>query len=302
MEQPIDIVIPYVNGNDPVWLAKYGLYRPDMRINARFRETYTLKYQLRSIEKNVPWVNNIYLVLAFESQIPEWLDPHAEKLNIVYHKDFIPNNLLPTFNSGVIIPFVNRIPGLSNHFIVTNDDMIFSAPNKFYRYFAKHKAVNRVCIIDEDYKLSDNKLFTKIRYNSVRYFNEYVGSGKMIKYADWHLPQSYIKSDWDEVWQNYGKVLAKTMCGSKFRVSKNINEWMFYYISAYKGNTINAPIDPKGYMLVNDRTKAEEIQNLIDEHHPCICLNDGIQVKGDIWKSVDEMLKGLFPEKSHFEK
>jgi len=300
--EPIDIVVPYVNCNDPHWLYYYGIYRPNTKPNERFEETYTLKYQLRSIEKNVPWVNKIYLVLAFESQIPEWLDPHAEKLKIVYHKDFIPHNLLPTFNSGVIIPFVNRIPGLSNHFIITNDDMIFTAPNMYYRYFAKNKAVNYIKIIDENYKIHDNGLFTKIRYNSVRYFNEYVNSGKMIKYADWHLPQPYIKEVWDDVWNNFGQTLAKTMYGSKFRVSKNINEWMFYYISAYQGSTIHAPIDHKGYLLVKDTVTYDDIQTLIDDRHPCMCLNDGIKTKHIWWKTIDEMLKEVFPDKSHFEK
>ena len=300
--EPIDIVIPYVNSNDPNWLYYYGIYRPERKPNSRFRETNTLKYQLRSIEKNLPWIRNIILVLAFETQVPDWLDVHSEKLRIVYHKDFIPNNLLPTFNSGVIIPFVNRIPDLANHFIISNDDIIFTAPNKEYRYFAKQKAVNYIRTLTEDYKLQDNGLFNHIKYNSVKYFNEFVNSGKMIKYADWHLAQPYIKSDWDEIWMQFGSTLAKAMVGSKFRTSKNINEWMFYYISAYKGNTIHAPIDHKGYMLVTDNINYDDIQNLIDAKHPCICLNDGIRTKLVWWNTIDSIMQDIFPEKSHFEK
>ncbi|WP_407192009.1 hypothetical protein [Citrobacter freundii] len=32
-------------------------------------------------------------------QIPSWIDTKNKKLNIVFHKDFIPEEYLPTFNS-----------------------------------------------------------------------------------------------------------------------------------------------------------------------------------------------------------
>jgi len=299
---PIDIVLPYVNSNDPHWLYYHSLYRTNPKRSARFRETNTLKYQLRSIEKNLPWINKIHLVLAFKTQIPEWLDPRAEKLNIVYHKDYIPKNLLPTFNSGVIIPLVNKIPGLSDHFIVNNDDMLFTIPNTEDRYFIGNKAVNFIQILNEDYKIRTNDLWSHIRYNSVKHFNKYVNSGKMIKYADWHLAQPYLKSDWDEVWKNYGRTILSTMSMSKFRASKNINEWMFYYISAYKGNTIHKPIDHKGFLLVKDSISFDTIQDMINANHPCVCLNDGIKANYSCWNTIEEMLKAKFPDKSHFEK
>lgn len=37
----------------------------------RYRDQGILRYLLRSIEKYTPWVNDVYLVVAYESQIPD---------------------------------------------------------------------------------------------------------------------------------------------------------------------------------------------------------------------------------------
>ena len=56
------------------------------------------------------------------SQIPECVKNY-KKIKIVYHKDVIPEEYLPTYNSGVIELFLWKIKGLSEHYIYVNDDM-----------------------------------------------------------------------------------------------------------------------------------------------------------------------------------
>lgn len=45
-------------------------------------------------------------------------------MHVILHKEIIPKNLLPTFNSTTIEMFLHKIPGLAEHFIYSNDDMI----------------------------------------------------------------------------------------------------------------------------------------------------------------------------------
>ena len=92
----------------------------------RFRPNDYLKYLFRGIEKNMPWINKIHLVVANESQIPAWIDKN--KIHVVLHEDIIPANLLPTFNSSTIEMFYGNIIGLSNRFIYGNDDMFVLNP------------------------------------------------------------------------------------------------------------------------------------------------------------------------------
>lgn len=95
MEEPkIDIVLPFVNGLDPEWQKIHSQYRDDIDYT-RFDGHDILKYVFRSIDRYVPWINTVHLLVMQDSQVPEWID--RDKVHIVYHKDFIPEQHLPIF-------------------------------------------------------------------------------------------------------------------------------------------------------------------------------------------------------------
>ena len=96
----MDAVITYVDGNDPFWKADYQKYTNVPIMDKRFRDWGTLKYLLRGIDKYMPFIDNVYLVVSHPSQVPSWAD--QENLRIVLHKDIIPAEFLPTFNSNPI--------------------------------------------------------------------------------------------------------------------------------------------------------------------------------------------------------
>ena len=70
-----------------------------------------------------PWVRKIHFVTS--GQKPEWLDENNPKLNLVSHKDYIPAQFLPTYNSVVIERYIHKIPGLADHFVYFNVDIMF---------------------------------------------------------------------------------------------------------------------------------------------------------------------------------
>lgn len=116
----MDIVITYVNGSDPLWAADYLSTVGVGPTAKRFRDWGTLRYLLRAVEKNIPFARKVHLVVSRESQVPQWLD--RAKVNVVLHRDFIPQEYLPLFNSSSIEVFLHRIPGLDEEFIYLNDD------------------------------------------------------------------------------------------------------------------------------------------------------------------------------------
>jgi len=79
-----------------------------------------LRYSLRSVHLFAPWVRKIHIVTA--GQVPPWLTPHP-KVQLVDHKEILPSEALPTFNSHAIETALHRIPGLAEHWIYFNDDM-----------------------------------------------------------------------------------------------------------------------------------------------------------------------------------
>ena len=70
----MDIVITYVNGADPVWQEEYRRTLSVPPIVKRYRDFDTLKYLLRGIETNMPFIKNVFLVVSSESQVPAWAD------------------------------------------------------------------------------------------------------------------------------------------------------------------------------------------------------------------------------------
>lgn len=123
----VDYVIPYVDGTDPAWLdlyEKYAHLNPNggdrKEVRKRFSPNRLFKYQFRGLEKFAPWIDTVHLLVQSESQVPAWLD--RGKIHVVLHKDFIPEEFLPTYNSSSFECFLHRIPGLAPCFIYANDD------------------------------------------------------------------------------------------------------------------------------------------------------------------------------------
>jgi hypothetical protein len=85
-----------------------------------------LLYSLRSVQKFLPWINHIYIIT--NDQVPSWLDVENPRITIIDHRDIVPAEYLPTFNSLALTLFLHRIPGLSEHFILSSDDMLVGAP------------------------------------------------------------------------------------------------------------------------------------------------------------------------------
>src|SRR5512141_2898450 len=136
----VDLVCPWVSGQDPRhrekrnhWLERCGLpprlFNPDVR----YVEEDELRYALRSVERFAPWIRKIFIVT--DDQVPPWLDRTNPRIEIVDHRQIIDAECLPTFNTKVIINSLHRIPGLSEHFIYTNDDCFFGQPCRKEDFF-----------------------------------------------------------------------------------------------------------------------------------------------------------------------
>ena len=138
MNEKIDFVVTWVDGNDLKWLEEKKKYEKNARLESnsiiRYRDWELTKYWFRSIEKFAPWVNNIFFVTY--GHFPKWLDTSNKKLRIVKHSEFIPNELLPTYNSNTIEMYLNRIEGLEEKFVYFNDDQFLMEevkPDDFYK-------------------------------------------------------------------------------------------------------------------------------------------------------------------------
>ena len=154
---PVDAVYLWCDGNDPEFIASRIRREHELKINKkcasdeigaamkayldpknRYANNDELKYSLRSLEKYAPWINHIYIVT--NNQRPVWLKNHP-KITIVDHTEIIPGGLLPTFNSCTIEQYIVNIKGLSENFILLNDDIFFNKQTPVSVFFKDDKPI-----------------------------------------------------------------------------------------------------------------------------------------------------------------
>lgn len=139
IDQPIDIVIAWVDGNDLELKKKRHKYltgedASDAVSATRFASNNEIYYNIASILKYVPFYRNIFVVA--DNQRPEFIDEFAaqglcsaDKIRVVDHREIFNGyeEHLPTFNTRSIETMLWNIEGLSDYFIYLNDDFFFNS-------------------------------------------------------------------------------------------------------------------------------------------------------------------------------
>jgi hypothetical protein len=97
-----------------------------------------------SLNRFAPWLNKIYIVTdeqdpQIDERIKELFGEGHIPMEIVDHKTIFRGyeEYLPTFNSISIESMTWRIPGLSEHYIEFNDDLILAAPTRPEDFFTE---------------------------------------------------------------------------------------------------------------------------------------------------------------------
>jgi len=139
----VDAVWTWVDGSDPAWEVErrrrlHDLDDPAARERtrsgpSRYADRGELRWSMRSVHLLAPWVRRLHVVTA--GQVPAWLDVDHPQVNLVDHRDILPAQALPTFNSHAIEAALHRIDGLAEHFCYLNDDMVLSSPRRREDFF-----------------------------------------------------------------------------------------------------------------------------------------------------------------------
>ena len=299
-EFPIDIVIPWVDGGDPVWLESRAQYRPDQEGSSstnRFRDWGLLRYWFRGIEAYAPWVRTIHFVT--NGQHPSWLDLDHPKLHFVRHEDYIPRKYLPLFNSSAIEVFFNRIEGLSEHFIEFNDDTYLTAPATPSTFFVDglpcdaalmgtvnsndldaefpHIALNDTSIINKYFSKKDVLRKQRAKFLSPKYGKDLLRNlglwqtSQFSCFQHQHLPASHVKSIWDEVWSLEGEALEKV--GTyRFRSKDDLTQWVFLEWQICKGAFVPRSTSWGRFVSIGEPIDYDDL--LSSGKVQAICLND----------------------------
>ena len=320
---PIDLVYLWVDGNDPEWIKKKNLYQQNAGIeldeqavdSGRFVENDELKYSLRSVEKYASWINKIYIVT--DSQVPKWLNINHPKIKVVFHKDFIPKENLPLFNSEAIECYLPYIPNLSEHFLYACDDTLFGRyVNKFFFFTPQGKPIIRF-----KHQVSSRYIPTSMYTRTILNMQKIIKKhfAKNIPFAPHHNIDAYLKSKYLECMDYFSKEFKKTM-SHKFRTEEDIQRVIISYYALVKGYAYVKHYSRVDRFLslfsriknkIKKRYNADSIvfnmtiknpYSRIRKYNPCLfCINDGEGITDFDRKRAKIFLEETFPEKSTFE-
>ncbi|MFR1707987.1 MAG: stealth family protein [Clostridium sp.] len=332
MEQKIDFVIAWVDGNDKKWIEEKARYSPGANSNStsfNYQNWDNLHYWFRAVEKFTPWVNNIYFITW--GHIPSWLNINHPKLRIVNHKEFIPEKYLPTFSSHTIELNLHRIKGLSEHFVYFNDDTFILKEMKqkdfFKRGLPRDSAVvnpiapanknciaslqlNNIGVINENFK---KKLV--IRKSFKKWFSPLFGKlvllnliflpwNRFVGLYEMHLPSSFLKQSYIDIWDRENEILDQT-CEHKFRYFKSdVNQWVIKEWQLVSGNFFPRSTSIGKLFAIKDIEDAKVLKKyIIKQKKKMICVNDHVVDNSfnEIKNYVNDSFKVILPDKCGYE-
>lgn len=291
----MDIVITYVNGLDPVWQKEYEKHTNTPIVEKRFRDWGTLKYLFRGIEKNMPFIRKVHLVVSGESQVPEWLD--RKEVNVVLHQDIIPAHLLPTFNCNPIEMHLHNIKDLDEEYLYFNDDIFPLLPCKPTDFFRNGKGV-----LGMSRHIFSWGMFRKICRNSNDLAYTLIQKQPSITFLrPQHVCTPMLKSEVTEVYELAKEKILSSM--SATRTDKNLNQYLYLDYMYLKGNIINERISKKHFSV--GIVSASKLREFIENPtHKLTCIND-VQLTETRYEELRSVLLSTFnnalPNKSKFE-
>lgn len=337
MKEPVDIVIPWVDGADPAWKREKDYSRkifcPDEKsdLNIRFEDWDNLQYWFRAVEKFMPWIHRIILITW--GHLPGFLNCNHPKLMIVKHSDYIPGAYLPTYNSNTIEMNCHRIRELSENYILFNDDTFPLQPIREDYYFKNNKvcdeAVENIIAAAESGPIANmarytqvnnmmiiNRHFHKREVQKAHYdkwycedYGELLERTKSLAYwydfpgfHDPHMANALKKSTLKKLWDIEPDALHKASL-NHFRAYSDVTQYLIRYWQLCEGDFY--PRRTLGKMCLADIGNYKKIADEIaSQKWQMVSLNENCTPEEFkvIKHEINQALLKILPEKSAFEK
>ncbi|MCL2369297.1 MAG: stealth family protein [Alphaproteobacteria bacterium] len=317
----IDLVYLWVDGSDPKWIRRKNKFLKSVGLAEipeaahRYKDNDELKYSLRSVEKFAPWINHIFIIT--DDQVPAWLNTKHPKITIVDHTDIIPKKYLPVFSPRPPLVSLSKIPGLSEYFLLADDDMLFgnyTTPDYFFT------ADDKVKVHGKSYSMKKFIKNSAPRINSGDYIKAIMNAKTLIReiHGDSH------NYEWEPSHNITG--YKKSSVESAYNHPKINKAIEITYKSKIRGRDDLSQVIFQEYMLANDIAHLElvpkfGIKNIIEKFKGNIsrayqakkikkrlfmpwpklfCVNNsGMHPRID--KYNNKVLSKMFPKKSSFE-
>lgn len=333
----IDVVLPWVDGDDPEWKRQKAYYSKDRKYpaeaisNYRFRTWDNLTYWFRSIEKYMPWINKVFFITA--GHLPDFLNPDCNKLRIVKHSDYIPEEYLPTFSSTPIQMNLHRIADLSEKYILFNDDVFpvkkiepgyffvndmvcdeaiqtVVVPHEDSKSIWQCRSLNNIRIINKHFNkrkvINDNrdKWFSPLystedleRNKNLEYWNNFTG------FRGTHMANPYKKSILSKIWNLEFDALDKAS-RNRFRDYTDVTDYVIRYWQLCEGCFVPRKTCGQRVLLAKDSYNIA-VDCILNQREIMLSIEDEYVSDSDfnVAKTmINKAFETMLPDKCSFEK
>jgi hypothetical protein len=278
------VVYTWVNHRDPEWQKLYEVAtgrslhgeQSDDRSADRFVSRDELRYSIRSVVRYAPWVRNI--IIASNCSPPDWLSLEDPRIRWVDHREFLPLDGLPVFNSHAIESRLHHIPGLANHFLYFNDDFFLLRPMQPTHFYYSN-GIGKCFFEEWGTVVGDVHPFDPDYLNGARNGKRLLERSLDCSVAALHrhTPYSLRKDVLFEMEERFPEDFART-ARSRFRSITDISTASFLY-HHYAHITGRALPATRGTRLVKQQ-QHDYVRKLLDimrgkDESLTLCINDG---------------------------
>lgn len=312
--EPIDLVYTWVDDQWPGYLEQLNSYSEnshDRNPNRTRDNLELLRYSLRSVERYLPWIRNIH-ILSCRPQVPKWLNRNHPQVNIIHHDEIMAPAILPTFNSFAIITHLHKIPGLSDNFIYSEDDMLFGKNVKREVFVSKDGLPifypRLEWIRDPSEEITDLlSPWNCAQININRTLDEHYGVSKRRLVS--HTPLMINRAAWQamqDIWPTEFQLTKQ----SRFRASNNLAPEVLYpHYMVYTGQgrlaSLRETYRHSFYYGIENSMLLARLMTWLMDHYKTdfIALNDNMEhdPKPAVVSCFRKCLSQMYPVLSHCE-
>ncbi len=321
--EKVDLVYLWCDGRDPSFVKEKQMRLAELKLpynednigDKRYVEHDELRYSLRSAYENVPWINHIYIIT--DRQRPSWLKSHP-KITIVDHREIIPHELLPTFSAIVIEMYIDKIPGLSEKFLLANDDMFFARKLSTSDFFSDNG--KPIVWLSPKQPMNDSLADSILSSDRVDWHKTLVRAWALYKkhreleipfYTPAHCVDAYCKSIYSQILEEYPELKLKN--SQPLRTGEEITRILFSYemITTYGASFVLKKrndflsrvkakfVKPVDYVAIS-RESVKKIQRDIRIFNPkTFCLNN---IRATEVEDAKRLFNSLWPVPAPWEK
>ncbi len=306
--EPVDVVFLWVDGADAEWSARRdrvieeltGVAPADSIDPSRFRDNGELKYSMRSVFQHCDWVRNIILVT--DGQTPSWLDTSHPRIRMVDHRELFGDaGALPTYNSHAIAGRLHHIDGLSDRYLIFNDDVFighdipanqFFEPNGVARFFLSKSTLP----VASEFDLTHESA----RRNAVDLLErEYGVTATRIFY---HTPIPQLRHLLLELENEFPEVFTSTWSHQlRSPDDTEINGWLHHYFGYVRKQTMPGDILYNYFDLSDPEFMPRLAAQLKSRKAATFCINDNPDATAENIAYLRDWLETYFPTPAPWE-